>query len=215
MQTIKLIIANKRYSSWSMRPWLGLKVNGIEFDEELSVFDMATNHEHFWQFSPTKKVPVLQDGDLTVWDSLSILEYIAEKYPEHQLWPQDSKLRAQARSLANEMHSGFLALRSECPMNMCRQPSKIDLSQDVLIDIARIESIFSACLNHNEGPFLFGAFGIVDAMFAPVVNRIEVYQLSEHPDVIAYSQAIKGLPAWQEWHDDAQVEPWVCENVEI
>lgn len=215
MQTIKLIIANKRYSSWSMRPWLALKVKGIEFDEELSTFDMATNHQHFWQFSPTKKVPVLKHGELTVWDSLSILEYIAELYPEEQLWPKDLSLRAQARSLSNEMHSGFLALRTECPMNMCRQPSKIDLSADTLTDIARIESIFSTYLSRHGGPFLFGEFGIVDAMFAPVINRIEVYQLSQDPDVMAYSQAIKNLPAWQQWDDEAHAEPWVCKNVEI
>ena len=210
-----LIIANKKYSSWSLRPWIALKVKNIPFAEQFSQFDMETMHEHFWKFSPTKKVPVLVNDGQTIWDSLSILEYLAELYPDAGLWPKDFKQRAHARSLANEMHSGFSGLRNDCPMNMNRTPGVICLSEEALVDISRIETIWTDCLEQYGGPFLFGDFTIVDAMFAPVVNRIEVYELSQKPAVQAYSKAIKSLPAWQEWEADGKAEPWICENVEV
>ncbi|VAW46707.1 Glutathione S-transferase [hydrothermal vent metagenome] len=215
MQIMKLIIANKRYSSWSMRPWLILKVKGIEFEEQLSAFDLATNHSHFWDFSPTKKVPVLKHGKETVWDSLAIMEYLADLFPEKQLWPDDMIIRAHARSIANEMHSGFMALRNECPMNMCRTPSTIELSVDAVADIKRIEIIWADCLNQYGGPYLFGEFSIADAMFAPVVNRLKIYQIPISDCTKNYCAVISELSAWQEWDRAAHDEPWVCENVEI
>ncbi len=212
---MKLIIANKRYSSWSMRPWLLLKVKDVEFEEQLSVFDHATNHQHFWAFSPTKKVPVLQHQGMTVWDSLAIMEYVAELFPEHHMWPVDQMQRAHARAVAHEMHSGFEALRSECPMNMCRQPGAIKLSAAAQADIKRIETLWADCLARCGGPFLFGEFSIADAMYAPVVNRLEVYQVKTSKISQQYCQRIKELAAWQSWDQAAQQEPWICDNVEV
>lgn len=215
MSHTKLIIANKKYSSWSMRPWLAMKVAGIEFEEELSPFDHSTNHEHFWKFSPTKKVPVLIHDGLTVWDSLAMLEYIAELYPEKNLWPKDQKQRAHARAISHEMHSGFAAMRGECPMNMNRIPGAIALSDEAKADIKRIETIWAGCLDQYDGPYLFGEFSIADAMYAPVVNRIDVYQLSNTPAVQQYSQTISRLPAWQQWEAEGKAELWVSEMVNI
>lgn len=212
---LKLIIGNKKYSSWSLRSWLALKVFDIAFEEELSQFDMATMHEHYWAFSPTKKVPVLVHDDQTIWDSLAILEYLAELYPDKGLWPADRKQRAHARCVAAEMHSGFPALRNECPMNMSRTPGAIEISDACKTDLKRIETIWAECLETYGGPFLFGEFTIADAMFAPVVNRMEIYQLSKHPAVQAYSAAIQQLPDWQAWQADGRAEPWICEGVEI
>lgn len=215
MSDLKLIIGNKKYSSWSLRPWIALKAAEIPFEEELSLFDMSTMHEHFWKFSPTKKVPVLVHDGLTVWDSLAILEYLAELYPHKGLWPSDREMRAHARCVSNEMHSGFPALRAECPMNMSRTPGAISLSDEAKTDIKRVETIWLECLDRYDGPFLFGAFTIADAMFAPVVNRMEIYELSDAPAVRAYSDAITGLSAWQEWAADGRAEPWICEDVEV
>lgn len=198
-----------------MRPWLILKVKGIAFVEQLSAFDLATNHSHFWDFSPTKKVPVLQHENNTVWDSLAIMEYLAELFPEQQLWPSDVVARAHARSIACEMHSGFMALRNECPMNMCRTPSQVVLSDDALTDIKRIEYIWADCLDQYGGPYLFGDFSIADAMFAPVVNRLQVYQIPMTDKTQLYCAAITDLTAWQAWDQAAHDEPWICENVEI
>ncbi len=209
-----LIIANKNYSSWSLRPWLALKVNRIDFDEQFSNFDHATNHAHFWDFSPTKKVPVLVIDGETIWDSLAILETLADTYPERLWWPSDRIIRSHARSVSAEMHSGFPFLRTECPMNMRRTPSAIELTNDCRADVKRIETLWEDCLNRYGGPFLFGKFSIADAMYAPVVNRFEVYMASQHPAVEAYSSTIKQLPAWQEGDAAARAETWVSELVE-
>ncbi|MFK8017070.1 MAG: glutathione S-transferase N-terminal domain-containing protein [Gammaproteobacteria bacterium] len=212
---LTLIIGNKRYSSWSMRPWIALKVAGIEFEETLSPFDWDTMNEHFWAFSPTRKVPVLIHGEQTVWDSLAILETLHELFGDAGLWPADPRARAHARAVANEMHGGFTALREQCPMNMARVPGAIDHTADLDADIKRIETLFADCLERYAGPFLFGAFGIADAMYAPVINRFEVYELSDAPAVAQYSAAIKALPAWQQWERDARAEPWVLDFVEV
>ncbi len=215
MSTLKLIIGNKKYSSWSMRPWIALRHHNIEFEEELSRFDHSTMHAHFWKFSPTKKVPVLIDGELTVWDSLAILEYLAERFPEARLWPEDRSTRAHARSVANEMHSGFPALRAECPMNMARKPGALELSEECRTDIRRVETLMNDCYEEHGGPFLFGDFTIADAMYAPVVNRVRIYELSEHPAVMRFCASIEALPAWQQWAREGIGEPWICELVEF
>ncbi len=215
MPNLKLIIANKKYSSWSMRPWLAMKVASIDFEEELSRFDMGTMHAHFWEFSPTKKVPVLQHGEHTIWDSLAILEYLAEIEPERGLWPTDRIARAHARCVSNEMHSGFPALREQCPMNMARTPGKLDLTEETQTDVLRIETIWADCLAQYGGPFLFGEFTIADAMFAPVVNRIEVYEIPKTNAMEAYCATVKSLTAFQEWEHAGAAEPWICENVEV
>ena len=215
MSGLELIIANKKYSSWSMRPWLALKVFEIDFKETLSQFDTPNNSAHFIDFSPTKKVPVLKHAGFTVWDSLAIIEYLAELFPEKNLWPEDKKQRAYARAISCEMHSGFPALRDECPMNMAREISALALSPDGKRDLARIENIWTACLEQSGGPFLFGRFTIADAMFAPIINRIEKYALSRSATVEQYTTAIKSLPAWREWEEAGKAEPWICENVEV
>lgn len=214
MCALKLIIANKNYSSWSFRPWIALKVKGIEFDEVFSQFNEDTGHKHFAEFSPTKKVPVLQDGDLSVWESLAILEYLAEKFPEAGFWPKNVKDRVLARCISNEMHGGFMSLRAECPMNMRRAEEAISVSEGVHKDVKRITDIWRECLEGSGGPFLFGEFSNADAMFAPVVNRITKYKLSDDPIVARYSSAITSLPAYQEWEVAGKAEPWIVEEDE-
>ncbi len=215
MPSLELIIANKRYSSWSMRPWLAMKVKDIAFTETLSVFDMTTMHQHFWEFSPTKKVPVLVHDGQTIWDSLAILEALNDLFPEKLLWPADRKTRAHARAVSNEMHAGFPVLRAQCPMNMARTPSPITMTPELVTDVTRIETIFADCLARYGGPFLFGEFCIADAMFAPVINRIEIYQLSDTDAVRAYSRVIKSLPAWQSWESAGRAETWIVKEAEV
>lgn len=213
---MKLFIGNKNYSSWSYRVWLTLKVKGIDFSEDLRPFDVENDYADYAEFSPTLKVPVLLDEDATVWESLSILEYIAEKFPDAGLWPKGRKERAHARSISNEMHAGFLALRAGCPMNMRRKIEPIPLDQAIRKDIARVEQIWTECLEDYGGPFLMGSeFTIADGMFAPVVNRFQIYALSEVPAVTAYSNTLTTLPPWQEWAVASREEPWVVDIDEV
>lgn len=212
---MRLYIGNKNYSSWSFRPWLAMRVAGIDFEEVLIPFDDDAGNPKFREFSPTGKVPVLVDGKLTLWESLSILEYLAEKYADSALWPEAPDARALARSAVAEMHGGFSALRAECPMNMRRAPAVINVSDAVRGDVARIEKLWAACLERSGGPFLFGRFTNADAMYAPVVNRLEIYELSDHPAVLAYRQAMQGLDAWREWDEAARAEPWTVPADEV
>ncbi|MGB0843962.1 MAG: glutathione S-transferase family protein [Alphaproteobacteria bacterium] len=212
---MKLFIANKNYSSWSFRPWLALKVKQVEFEEDFQRFDDENQNPHFKEFSPAGKVPTLKDEDLYVWDSLAILEYLADLHPDKGFWPTDVKQRAHARAISNEMHSGFSGLRSECPMNMRRPVETLSKSDAVVKDVERIEAIWSSCLAESGGPFLFGEFSNADAMFAPVVSRIKTYTLSTSAVVQAYTAAMTSLPAWQEWEAAALEEPWIVENDEI
>ena len=209
MDQLYLYIANKNYSSWSFRPWIAMKTIGLDFKEILVPFGETIGQSGFEAFSPTARVPVLKHGNLVVWESTAILDYVDELDKAAGLWPDDRAERATARSLCAEMHAGFSALRATCPMNMRRVPGKIDLSDAVNADIARVETIFSECLEQSGGPFLFGRFGAVDAMFAPVVNRFEVYCLSRHPTVMTYMDTIKALPAYREWEQAGKAEPWI------
>lgn len=211
-----LFIANKKYSSWSFRPWILLKVKAIVFEEQLVPLDFESGNKRYKEFNPAGKVPALQHGDLAVWDSLAIMEYVAELYPEKNLWPKDPKARAHARSIVAEMHSGFMDLRNECPMNMCREPGKISVSNGVIKDIQRIEAIWADCLETYQGPFLFGEFSIADAMYAPVVNRLFAYDFDHNKQSTqAYCERMKSLDAWKIWQGDAQAEPWVIARAEI
>ncbi len=211
MAELELFIGNKNYSSWSFRPWIALKAKGIAFSETLRPF-----HEgRFQAFSPSSKVPVLRDGEITVWESLAILEYLAEGFPEKGFWPEDKAARAEARAIANEMHGGFWGLRSECPMNMRREVRAIAVSQSVRRDVARIEAIWQGCLEASGGPFLFGEFSNADAMFAPVVNRLKIYDLSANAAVLRYGAAMTALPAWREWEAASRAEPWIVEEDEV
>ena len=167
---LKLVIGNKNYSSWSMRPWLALRANDIPFEEIfIPLYTDQADKDRLLSFNPAGKVPALVDGDVTVWDSLSIIEYLAEKFPQSRLWPEDRAARAHARSISAEMHSGFMALRNECGMNLHRPIRAVALSDDAHANVARIQAIWAECHQRygKAGPFLFGAFTGADAMFAP------------------------------------------------
>lgn len=214
MQELVLYIGNKNYSSWSMRPWLALKAAGIPFREVLIPFDMKAGNPRFRDLSPVGRVPVLHHGDVRVWESLAIIEYVAELFPQAGLWPTLATDRSHARSISMEMLSGFHALRGACPMNIRRKPGKIALPHGVAVNVARIEEIWRTCRRHSGGPFLFGAFTAADAMFAPVVNRFEAYELVSSPDTFDYMRTVKAHPAWLEWQTAALAEPWIVEEDE-
>ncbi|MEA2876596.1 MAG: glutathione S-transferase [Hyphomicrobiales bacterium] len=213
---MKLIIGNKNYSSWSMRPWIGLKVAGIPFDEEvISLYDEGSRAK-ILAHSPAGKVPILIDGDVRVWESLAILEYLAEKFSGFGFWPAEPAARAHARAISTEMHAGFVPFRSECSMNFWRPPAKRTLSADAQANIARVQEIWTeARATYGAGgPFLFGKFSAADAMYAPVVQRFIAYDIDVSAPVKAYMQAMTLLPAWKEWRRAALSEPWVIPTFE-
>ena len=215
MAPLKLYVGNKNYSSWSMRPWIAMRAKGIEFEEILTPFDDDARNPKFREFSPTGKVPVLVDGEVRVWESLAILEYLHDKFPDAGFWPQNIAKRAAARAFASEMHAGFNALRSACPMNIRRPVRAIEVGEGVRRDVARIEELWRDCLDVWGGPFLFGEFCNADAMYAPIVNRLEVYALSDHPAVAAYTKTMKAHPAWIEWEKAGIAEPWIIPSDEV
>jgi len=212
---MQLVIGNKNYSSWSMRPWVLLKQAGIEFEERKIRFDAFTPDSTFKtelaRLTPAGHVPVLIDGDLTVWDTLAIAEYVAEKFPAKQLWPKDAKARARARSVCAEMHSGFSALRNQLPMNV--EASLPDVGRRLLAedgavraDVDRIVEMWSGLLEAHGGPLLFGDFTIADAYFAPVVMRLRTYGVPVPPAVAAYIARVAELPGVAAWIRDALAE---------
>ncbi len=209
MADLTLYIANKNYSSWSMRPWIALEAAGIPFREQLIPFDFPAGNPAIRAISPSGKVPVLEHEGLRIWESLAIIEYAAELYPDAGLWPGDRRDRAIARSLSMEMLGGFRALRGACPMNLRRPPRAIALPEGVTEDAARIGTLWRERLAASGGPFLFGRFSAADAMFAPVVNRLETYELTKDATVLAYMAAVKAHPAWRKWEKAALAEPWV------
>lgn len=209
MADLTLYIGNKNYSSWSLRPWLAMTAAGIAFDEQVIPFDFPAGNPALKAISPTGRVPVLSHGDVKVWESLAIIEYVAEVFASARIWPEQAADRAVARAISVEMVSGFQALRSACPMNFRRPPAKIAVSEAVLADVKRIETIWHEQLARSGGPFLFGAFCAADAMFAPVVNRFSVYQLTQNADSLAYMQRMQTHPAWVKWQKAALAEPWV------
>jgi glutathione S-transferase len=214
--TMQLYIGNKNYSSWSMRPWVMLTNAGIAFDEVMVRFDSfeasSTFRAAINKVCPTGKVPVLLDGGLTVWDTLAIAEYAAEKYPDKKLWPLNTQQRAHARSICAEMHSGFTALRSACMMNIEASLPEVGAlvlrdKPAVRADVARIEAIFANLLAQHGGPYLFGSqFTIADAYFAPVCMRFKTYALSQHADVNTYIDHIRTAPGVAQWIAAALVE---------
>ena len=215
--TLKLVIGNKNYSSWSMRPWLALRANNIAFDEIfIPLYTGAADKQRILDVTRSGKVPALVDGDITVWDSLAIIEYVAERFPQARLWPEDRAARAHARSISAEMHSGFMALRNECPMNLHRPVKAIALSDDARANIARVQQIWSECRQRygKSGPFLFGAFSGADAMFAPVVYRFHTYAIEVTSDVADYMKTMLAHPAVQEWTRDGLAETLVIERAE-
>jgi glutathione S-transferase len=215
--TLTLVIGNKNYSSWSMRPWLALKANDIAFDEVLiPLYTGDADKKRLLGFTQSGKVPALIDGDVTVWDSLAIIEYLAERFPQAHLWPLDRSSRAHARSICAEMHSGFAALRNECGMNLHRPVGAKSLSENARADIARIQQIWSECHERygKTGPYLFGAFSAADAMYAPVVHRFRTYAIEVMPSTRDYMSAMGSLPAFKEWTSAGLAETLVIEKFE-
>ncbi len=212
---LQLYIGNKNYSSWSMRPGVLLAQAGIPFQEIMVRFDGFAPGSPFRKtmdaLSPVGKVPVLVDGALVVWDSLAIAEYLAEQFPDKQLWPAEAAARARARSICAEMHSGFAPLRTACPMNIEAQLHAVGqlIWRDkpaVRQDVARIEAMWTELLDRHGGPLLFGAFSIADAYFAPVCMRIKTYGLPVSAPVAAYIERVCALPGVQAWIDAALAE---------
>ncbi len=215
--TMTLAIGNKNYSSWSMRPWVALRGAGIPFEEVfIPLYTGPADKARILAFTKSGKVPVLVDGDITVWDSLAIIEYVAEKHPEAGLWPQDRARRAHARAISAEMHSGFMPLRNECGMNLHRPVAAKPLSADALQNVARIDEIWTDCRARYgaDGPFLFGAFGAADAMFAPVVHRFRSYAVDVGPVARTYMETMQAFPAFREWTDAGLAETLVIPRFE-
>ena len=214
--TLTLIIGNKNYSSWSMRPWIAMKVVGIAFDEKVVPLYEPGSREQVLQYSPTGKVPVLIDGENRIWESLAILDYLAEKFPHARLWPDDPRARVHARVVATEMHGGFQPLRKNCPMNLWLPVKSRPLPDDAMADVRRIEALWADCRARfgQKGLFLFGSFGAADAMYAPVVARLHTYNVDVDSTTRDYMDAVMALPAWSEWHKAALKEPWIMRGNE-
>ncbi len=222
---MKLIIANKLHSSWSLRPWLLLSAFDIPFEEVLIPFG-PTFDDPAWKaevkaYSPAGKVPALVDREggqmVQVWESLSIIEYVADKHRELAIWPRDPAARAFARSVCSEMHAGFSALRNACPMNLGMRHVPKDRGPKVAADVARITAIWNeARARHADaGPYLFGAFSAADAMFAPVCTRLRSYSIAVDPVSEAYCDAIHAHPAFVSWRNAALAEPWIVPEDEM
>jgi glutathione S-transferase len=192
---LRLVIGNKNYSSWSMRPWLLMTQAGIPFEEIVVWLDQDDTRANIARYSPSGTVPVLLDGELTVGDSLAICEYLAEKFPDKALWPPDAAARARARSLAAEMHSGFAALRANMTMNIRKRLPGRGMTPEVEADIARISGAWADALSRSAGPWLFGAFGIADAMYAPVVFRFQTYGVALSGGAADYQRTMLATPA--------------------
>lgn len=215
--TLKLVIGNKNYSSWSMRPWVALRAASIPFEEIfIPLYTGEADKRRILDVTRSGKVPALIDGDITVWDSLAIIEYVAETFPDAHLWPADRAARAHARSVSAEMHSGFVALRNECGMNLHRPVKARPLSDAARADIARVQEMWTDCRARygRSGPYLFGAFSGADAMYAPVVHRFRTYAIDVTPAVRSYMDAMMALPAFAEWTNAGLAETLVIEKFE-
>jgi len=214
---LTLVIGNKNYSSWSFRPWIAMKVAGIAFDEVVISLDAPDFKPRVSKISGTGKVPALDDNGIHVWESLAILEYLAERFPAARLWPSDPAARAHARAISSEMHAGFVPLRRACPMNMWRPVKKLDLNDEALANVKRIQAMWAECRTRYGagGPFLFGAFCAADAMYAPVVSRFHTYAIEVDRTARTYMDAMMALPAWAEWKTAALKESWVLAEDEV
>lgn len=207
---LHLYIANKAYSSWSLRPWLLLAEFGIPFDETVIRLYRPETRAAVGAVSPNGRMPALHDGDIVVCESLAIMEYVAEAFPDRPIWPRDRAARALARAIGSEMHAGFVRLRQTCPTNFRRPPRAIPIPPDVRADVDRIEAIWADARGRfgRGGPFLFGTFSAADAMYAPVVNRLHTYAIPVRPETLAYMEAVMALPSWRRWVAEGEAEPW-------
>jgi glutathione S-transferase len=215
--SLTLVIGNKNYSSWSLRPWLMLKMMGVPFEEVLIPIYMEGSREQILEYSPAGKVPFLRHDQIDVWDSLAITEYLAETYPQHGVWPEGREARALARSVCAEMHSGFVPLRKTMTMNVRRRVEGFEIAPDVAENVARVEEIWLDARGRfgSEGPFLFGRFTAADAFFAPVVTRFETYDVRVSAESRSYMDAVLALPPMREWMRDAAEEPWTLPQFEV
>ncbi len=213
---LRLVIANKLYSSWSLRPWMVLRAFDIPFEETVIPLKQPDTKAAIAKVSPSGKVPALIEGDVTVWESLAIIEYLAGTFPDKAIWPKDAKARAHARAISNEMHGGFLALRQACPMNLAKRFRTPELSDDLMANVARIEAIWRGTRKDYSGgrPFLFGAFTAADAMFAPVVSRLDTYQIPVSTETRVYMDTVLSHPAFLDWKRAALTEPWTISDYE-
>lgn len=213
---LHLIIANKLYSSWSLRPWMLMTALGIPFEETVIPMYRPDTRARMLSFGPTGKCPVLVDGDVTVWESLAIMEYLAEKFPDRAVWPKDVAARAHARAIASEMHAGFQALRSACPMNLTKRFKTPPLTDAIKADVARLEQMWAGARERfgGGGPFLLGAFSAADAMYMPVVTRLDTYQIPLGAPARTYMDAMLAHPAFVKWRTEALAEPWTLPHYE-
>ncbi len=212
-----IVVANKNYSSWSLRGWLALKQTGVAFEEIVIPLDEPTTREQILRYSPSGKLPLLKHGETAVWESLAIGEYLAERFPQAGLWPSDSSVRAYARSIATEMATNFMALRQNMPMNMRASHAGKGMGAGVQDEINRITAIWRHCRERHgkDGPFLFGAFSLADAVYAPVASRFTTYHVKLDEVSEAYRQAILAHPPYQEWLAAAKKEPWIIPKYEL
>jgi len=217
MAALSLLIGNKNYSSWSLRPWLLLKQTGLAFEEVRVAFNTPEFATRVRAYSPAGKVPALRHGAISVWDSLAICEYVNEAFPEQRAWPRAPEERAVARAISAEMHSGFTALRGQMPMNVRAKDRRVQETPELEGDIARISAIWRDCraLSAARGPFLFGEFSIADAMYAPVAFRFATYGVALGPVEAAYVESLRRLPAMTEWAAASAAEVEVEERSEV
>ncbi len=216
MAEFTIVIGNKRYSSWSLRGWLAVRLSGASFDEVVVPLDRPeTTHEiaGYANGGPAL-VPILKHGATTIWDSLAILEYMADLFPDAGLWPADPARRGLARSVAAEMHAGFRALRAELPMDLVGDRTRRSWSAEAEADIDRVKAIWRHCLSRGlDGPFLFGRVSGADVAFAPVVTRFKSYAVSLEPALQTYIDGVLDLPAMRDWYAGAAAEPWVLDKL--
>jgi glutathione S-transferase len=205
--SLTLYVGSKRYSSWSLRPYLALAHTGAEFETKTILLDQTDSKSQIAAVNPASKVPVLHDGDFVIWDSLAICEWAAEVYPTANLWPADRKTRARARSVSAEMHSSFVALRRDMPMDILSHKPGKGHTPEALADARRVQAIWREALDASGGPFLFGTFTIADAMFAPVTTRFTTYGVDLDEPSRRYVDAVAQLPAYTSWYADAKLEP--------
>jgi glutathione S-transferase len=214
---LHLVIGNKNYSSWSMRPWLAMKAAGLEFRDTVIPLDTPEFKAEVLKHSRAGRVPVLHHGNLTIWESLAIIEYVAETFPDAGIWPADRAARAMARAVSSEMHAGFSALRNACPMNLRRPPKPVPMNEAVKNDVAAIEALWAQCRKSfgRNGLFLFGDFSAADAMYAPVVTRFMTYEIPVTAETRDYMAAVTSHPAFVAWRNDALKETWIVPSDEV